>query len=627
MKKGNEKRRTTNSAVIKIQSLIRGFLDRLLVFEIKADMQEEKEDRAIRKIQAVWKAALVKLDVAALEAGLRALDDKRWHAQIVFAKHYRRKLAYRIYVELKQKKVDAIHLRAEALLGSAVKIQALYRGKKGRERYMIRLRAKRGKWKELFDEGKQKRFFYSKLTGEIRWRMPRDLLELLPRPSCDNCSFYEASIECAVCNEMFCSQCWDSVHYGGRRKDHEWRSLYDFYGKRIDYGDGGFPCKWPTEVIQDEVQGWMLRVAPIRDPNTRYGDWEEYEDIPGKIEGSQMLKERSNQGISAGDSRLFYFNRRTFEATYEEPSEVSEIKESYSRPTTYGTAYSYTSSQEGYDSRPYTGYEGYDSRPHTGYDSYGTPYAGQTENQESRPYTDYSYSDGNNNGTANSAYSGSISRGASFNQRPLTGVSPDVSRPFTSHSNAASSPMNRTASRQNMHATFSFSGTDYTFASTPSSSRPHTGAYDDARPFTGYHDAKGNWINEIPFSEGFYDDGNGNVASYTDNYDNGTQQQVEFTEDPEIQFKLQKSYEKLDKPPIVTPRSPSVVYKEQSKRIAERKKSKTAGGGLRGTRQIDHNVKSRASSFSKSSSGVTMGSRSNANTPNTGTPSSSSLKR
>ena len=318
VKKGNEKRRITKRAVVKIQCLIRGFLDRLLVFEIRADMQEEKEDKAIRKIQVVWRAALAKLDVAALEAGLKVLEGKKWNAQIVIAKYYRRKLAYRIYVALKQKKLDAYHLRAEALLGSAVKIQALYRGKKGRERYMVRLRAKKGKWKELFDEGKQKRFFYSKLTGEIRWRMPRDLLDLLPRPGCDNCSFYEASVECAVCNEMFCSQCWDSVHYGGRRKDHEWRSLYDFYGKRIDYGDGDFPCKWPTEVIQDEVQGWMLRVAPIRDPNTRYGDWEEYEDIPGKIEGSQLLKERSNQGVSAGDSRLFYFNRKTFEATYEE---------------------------------------------------------------------------------------------------------------------------------------------------------------------------------------------------------------------------------------------------------------------------------------------------------------------
>lgn len=579
---------------MKIQSLIRGFLDRLLVFEIKADIQEEREDRAIRKIQAVWKAALAKLDVAALEAGLKALEVSRWSAQIVFAKHYRRKLAYRRYAKLKQEKVDALHRRAEALLGSAVKIQCLYRGNKGRERYVERLRAKKGKWKELFDEGKQKRFFYSKLTGEIRWRMPRDLLDLLPRPACDNCSFYEASLECAVCNEMFCSQCWASVHYGGRRKDHEWRSLYDFYGKRIDYGDGDFPCKWPTEVIQDEVQGWMLRVAPIRDPSTRYGDWEEYEDIPGKIEGSKMLKERSNQGVSGGDSRLFYFNRKTFEATYEEPPEVSDIKESYSRPTTYGTSYSYDHTTDGYDSRPYTGY-----------DSYGRPYTGQTENPESRPYTDYSYPDGNKS-TANSAYSGSMSRGASFNQRPLTGVSPDVSRPFTSQSNLASSPMNRTASRQNLHATFSFNDTSGTFSSTPSSSRPQTGTYDDARPFTGYHDAQGNWVNEIPFAEGSYD-ANGDEMGYNytgTEFDYGNDGEKEYgevdEEDVEIRRKLEMSYEKLEKTPRVTPRSPSVAYKEQSKRLLERRKSKTAGGGLRGTSQVNLSPKSKASTSSKS---------------------------
>jgi hypothetical protein len=252
---------------------------------------------------------------------------------------------------LKEGKKDGMRRKADVIILSATKIQSLYRGMRGRIEYDNKRREKKGKWKELFDDEKQKRFFYNKLTGEIRWRMPRDLLDLIPTPVCDNCEFYEASLECAVCSELFCSQCWNQIHYGGRRKDHEFRSLYDYYGKRIDYGDGVFPCKWPTEVIQDEIQGWMLRVAPIRDPNAKYGDWEEYVDPDGVKEGSQYLKQRSEKGISSGESRLFFFNRKTYETTYEEPQEVSQLKntansfnatDNYDFSNTFGTEFGYT---------------------------------------------------------------------------------------------------------------------------------------------------------------------------------------------------------------------------------------------------------------------------------------------
>jgi hypothetical protein len=172
------------------------------------------------------------------------------------------------------------------------------------------MREKRGLWVELFDEAKQRRFFYSKLTGEIRWQMPADLLALIPRPVCDNCSFYEAFCECAFCQEVFCSQCFGQVHYGGRRKEHEFRCLYDYYSNRIDYGDGVYPSKWPSEVIQDEVQGWMLRVAPIRYPTSVIDNWEIY-DSEVAIENGTI------------EQRRFYFNRNTFEATYDLPSELT----------------------------------------------------------------------------------------------------------------------------------------------------------------------------------------------------------------------------------------------------------------------------------------------------------------
>ena len=89
--------------------------------------------------------------------------------------------------------------------------------------------------------------------------MPQDLLDLEPKIICNNCEYYEAKVECATCNEYFCGQCWDAVHFGGKRKTHDFRSLYDFYGKRVDYGDKEFPSRWPSEIEQDDKLGWQMK--------------------------------------------------------------------------------------------------------------------------------------------------------------------------------------------------------------------------------------------------------------------------------------------------------------------------------------------------------------------------------
>ena len=87
-------------------------------------------------------------------------------------------------------------------------------------------------------------------------------------PACPALQFYDAVNECQTCNEFYCSSCWDTIHYGGKRKRHKFRALFDFYDKRIDYGDDEFPSKWPTEIEQDDMIGWQLRVGEDhRDPD------------------------------------------------------------------------------------------------------------------------------------------------------------------------------------------------------------------------------------------------------------------------------------------------------------------------------------------------------------------------
>ena len=140
-------------------------------------------------------------------------------------------------------------------------------------------------------------FLWSQVTGETRWRKPQALLDLDPRPICSNCSFYESKVECANCVEFFCLQCWDAVHFGGKRAYHKFRCLYDFYGKRIDYGDGEFPSMWPTEIEQDEKNGWQLRVNPLRENIAQEMNWETYIDEKSK--------------------RYFYYNSITKQYTYD----------------------------------------------------------------------------------------------------------------------------------------------------------------------------------------------------------------------------------------------------------------------------------------------------------------------
>jgi hypothetical protein len=309
--------RRRRRGAIKLQAAIRGKLARIVCTEILITKMDALRDYSSRKIQNRWRVKKAMLIVAALLEKRRLELLRKTAAVTVFSKHWRAREARLLIKELRMQRDEAIRLRLQTEYFSAIRIQSLFRGIRGRMYFDEKLREKKGKWKELMDEETSKRFFYNKLTGEIRWRMPRDLLDLIPRPTCDNCARFEAGVECGVCNEFYCHKCWGTVHSGGKRKDHEFRALYDYYGKRIDYGDGNYPCKWPSEVQQDDVQGWMLRVAPIREPVAVVGDWEQYfikrEDDPNY---DSYIKD---------EGQSFFFNRKTFEATYTAPDDLLHV--------------------------------------------------------------------------------------------------------------------------------------------------------------------------------------------------------------------------------------------------------------------------------------------------------------
>jgi hypothetical protein len=161
--------------------------------------------------------------------------------------------------ELKRLQQEKIRREIKVQHWAASIIASSWRGKMGRDKAKSARVAKMERWKELWSKEEERSFYYNQFTGETRWRKPQALLDLEPRPVCSNCNYYEAENECADCVEFFCHQCWQAVHYGGRRAQHKFRCLYDYYGKRVDYGDGIFPSLWPTDIEQDDRNGWRKR--------------------------------------------------------------------------------------------------------------------------------------------------------------------------------------------------------------------------------------------------------------------------------------------------------------------------------------------------------------------------------
>lgn len=224
------------------------------------------------------------------------------------------------------------------------------------------------RWKEMWDDETQRPFYYDKNTGEIRWRRPQHLLNQLPKPVCDNCevcvpadsppgsgfvpalpggrepltavlaagpfplgAWQEAIalFECRDCQEFFCVTCWPQIHFGGKRKQHYYRPLYDAYDHRIDYGDGEWPSVWPSEIHQDEHVGWTLASEPPTDIKTTWDATGGVVSPPPKrkagiiqVAPKDIVERGENQWVKYMDDSGWpaYYNESTGENTYDRPA-------------------------------------------------------------------------------------------------------------------------------------------------------------------------------------------------------------------------------------------------------------------------------------------------------------------
>ena len=296
-------------AAILVQALWRCRRDALAVYIAAAERRKNKEHSAAGAIQRCERVRRALRELAHRKATHRKIKRARQLSALKL-QAVSRGILGRIHAHrTKGDRLDRVAVLSQTRAWAATRLTAAYRGRKDRRRAMEKLDEKRARWKEMFDEDTHRPFFYNQMTGEIRWRRPQELLELMKRPLCDNCAYFDASVECNGCGEFFCNECWANVHYGGKRALHPFRALYDANGRRVDYGDAGsFESLWPSEILQDDINGILLRVSPHREPIETRGSWQRYED---------------NNGHS------FYYNPISGDGTYETPDTFSNQLTAY----------------------------------------------------------------------------------------------------------------------------------------------------------------------------------------------------------------------------------------------------------------------------------------------------------
>jgi len=243
-------------AAVRVQSRWRARNGQIASYIIKRHREQLKLETAALRVQGAWRRRQGFLVVILLRRRrLEALEKERLSA-LKLQGMFRRMKARKFLNVLRAQKLDILKRQEDLDRWAATLVQKVYRGRVGRRRAAILREEKKKRWKEMYDVAQDRPFYYNQDTGEVRWRMPQDMLDLLSRPFCSNCAEIHAYIECGTCIEYFCEKCWENVHSGGLRKDHHFRALYDAYGKRVDYGDGEWPSIWPTEIEQDDRLGW-----------------------------------------------------------------------------------------------------------------------------------------------------------------------------------------------------------------------------------------------------------------------------------------------------------------------------------------------------------------------------------
>ncbi|GMF26067.1 unnamed protein product [Phytophthora lilii] len=356
--------------------------------------QKKRENDAAVKLQAAWKRRKARIEVNLLRLARELQQQKLVNAALMVQTNWRGRHGRLEAQSIKQSAMEKLSKLLQIQNHAVTLVQAHYRGWKGREKYREAQLNKKKRWKEIVRPENGEKFYYVSWWSWAIWTTRGHLTVRV------------STMECKDCGEMFCGvvstcisrrapqrtgrvahmpfhssapQCWANVHSGGRRKLHEFRALYDYYSRRVDYGDWEFPSRWPSEIEQDEMDGWGFRTHPRRSPDEVQGAWERYVDPDSKREwfynretqensyvAPQAFAMQSSSDVSAEwikyydetQGTHYFYNIRTQESTFTQPATYATPRLS---PTATPAA---TSTQDGWEKHvdPQSGYPYYYNR-------------------------------------------------------------------------------------------------------------------------------------------------------------------------------------------------------------------------------------------------------------------------
>nr|KAE8935046.1 hypothetical protein PF009_g14993 [Phytophthora fragariae] len=259
-------------AATKLQTLFRARRGRETAGLLALVKQRREQDVAARRLQRHWRARHDRLALVMVAEARRIRNQQRSDAATVLQRAIRTFLLRRRARNIVRELLEVQQRAEEMKRWASTLVQSYWRRRQAHHRVREERKIQRTRWKQLVDTYNQHGagygapFFYNQVNGEIRWRLPRDLLSLTVRPTCAQCETPDsASFECSTCSEFFCDHCDVVVHGGGKRRLHNKRKLFDFYGRRRDYGDGEFPSIWPSEILQDAARGYDFEKLVPRD--------------------------------------------------------------------------------------------------------------------------------------------------------------------------------------------------------------------------------------------------------------------------------------------------------------------------------------------------------------------------
>ncbi|RLN90712.1 hypothetical protein BBJ28_00020733 [Nothophytophthora sp. Chile5] len=204
---------TVNTAAGRIQRWWRS-KKRFLANQILLLAQRKRrENDAAVKLQAAWKRRKGRMEVKLLRLAREMQQQQLEAAALRVQLNWRGRHGRLKAQEAKNSAMEKLLQQLKVQNDAVALVQAHFRGRKGREKYREAQLLKKKRWKEIVRPENGEKFYYvrllwtknelvallpltrdafvlvlqNKVTGEVRFRRPQDLLDLLPKPQCENC--------------------------------------------------------------------------------------------------------------------------------------------------------------------------------------------------------------------------------------------------------------------------------------------------------------------------------------------------------------------------------------------------------------------------------------------------------